>query len=114
MNKILRFIGCTIGLLIFGVIYGEILNALSFFAFKVNVYLFAFSIAFTFSLMDIIFNHFEEKASISNKDYGRFEKIKTYYYIFFSFLGFILLVAVPFVWWGAIKRLAIMANEGIK
>ena len=101
-----RIVGCTIGLFLFGVIYAETINALNFFEFKVNVYLFAISIAFAFSAMDILFNYFEKRASLSSKNQGVFEKLKVYYYSFFFFLGIVLFIVVPFVWWGVIKKLA--------
>jgi hypothetical protein len=43
----------------------------------------------------------------------RCEKVRQIYYIGLSILGFILLVMVPFIWWGAIKKLAESANKGI-
>jgi len=103
-----------IGFFIFGVIYAEILNGLKLFDFRVNVYIFAGSILLIFLFSELILKHFETRASISNQDEIKFKKIKDYYYLCLAFLGFILLVAVPFVWWGAIKRLADIANKGIR
>ena len=108
-----RYIVCVIGIFVFGVIYGEILNALHIFDFNVNVYLFAGSISFTYFFMDLTFRYFEKKSLESNESKDKFKKIQEYYYLFLAFLGFILVVAVPFIWWGAIKQLAVMANKGI-
>jgi hypothetical protein len=105
-----RLITCAIGIFIFGVIYGEILNALGIFEINVNVYLFAGSIALVFLLSDFIFKYYGKRATVSDKYKRRFEKIKGYYFIFLAFLGFILMIAIPFIWWGAIKRLAVMAR----
>lgn len=109
-----RIIVCMIGFFVFGVIYAEILNGLKLFDFRVNVYIFAGSISLTFLFSELIFKHFENRASISNKDEIKFKKIKDYYYICLAFVGLILLVALPFIWWGTIKRLADIANKGIR
>jgi hypothetical protein len=110
----IHIIVCIIGFFVFGVIYAEILNGLELFEFRVNVYLFAGSISVIFVCSELILKHFEARASISNQDETKFKRIKDFYYICLAFLGFILLVAVPFIWWGTIKRLAEMANEGIR
>ena len=103
-----------IGVFVFGVIYGEILNGLELFNFRVNVYLFAGSVALIYLFSELILKHFETRASMSNQDEIKFRKIKDFYYVCLAFFGFILLVLVPIVWWGAIKRLAEIANEGIR
>ena len=110
----IRIIVCIIGFFIFGVIYAEILNEFKLFDFRVNVYIFAGSISLIFLFSELILKHFETRASLSNQDEIKFKKIKHYYYICLAFLGIILLVAVPFIWWGAIKRLAGIAKEGIR
>jgi hypothetical protein len=86
-----------IGFFVFGVIYAEILNGLKLFEFRVNVYLFAGSISLIFLFSELILKHFETRASISNQDEIKFKKIKDYYYRCLAFLGFILLVALPFL-----------------
>jgi hypothetical protein len=108
----IRIIVCLICFFIFGVIYAEILNQFRFFNFRVNVYIFAGSISLIYLLSELILNYFATKALLSDQDENKFKKIKNYYYICLAFLGFILLVAVPFIWWGTIKRLADVANEG--
>ncbi len=110
----IRIIVCMIGVFVFGVIYAEILNELKLFDFRVNEYLFAGSISLIFLFSELILKHFETRASMSNQDEIKFKKIKDFYYICLAFLGFILLIAAPFIWWGAIKRLADMANKGIR
>lgn len=110
----IRIIVCLIGFFIFGVIYAEILNEFKLFDFRVNVYIFSGSLSLIFLFSELILKHFETRASLSNQDEIKFRKIKGYYYICIAFLGFILLVAMPFIWWGAIKRLADIANEGIR
>lgn len=109
-----RIIACMIGFFIFGVIYGEILNEFKLFDGRVNVYIFAGSISLIFLFFELILRHFESMARLSNQDEIRFKKVKNYCYICLAFLGFILLAAVPFIWWGVIKKLAEAANEGIR
>jgi len=103
-----------IGFFVFGVINAEILNGLKLFEFRVNVYLFAGSISLIFLFSELILKYFETRASISNQDVIKLKTIKDYYYRCLAFLGFILLVALPFIWWGTIKRLADMANKWIR
>ena len=109
-----RIIVCIIGVFVFGVIYAEILNEVKLFDFRVNAYLFAGSISLIFLFSELILKHYEKGASKSSQDDIKFRKIKDFYYISLALLGFILLVAAPVIWWGAIKRLAHMANEGIR
>ena len=101
---------CVVGTFVFGVIYGEILNGLNIIALNVNVYLFAGSISLTFLFFDILFNYFEKRASEPDQAESKLKKFKEYYSIFLAIVGFILLVAIPFVWWGAIKTLAVQAK----
>ena len=110
----IRIIVCMIGFFVFGIIYAEILNEFQLFEFKINVYIIAGSISLIFLFSELIFKHLETRASLSNQDEIKFKKIKQYFYICLGFLGIILLVAVPFIWWGTIKRLADLANEGIR
>lgn len=110
----IRIIVSVIGFFVFGVIYAEILNGLDLFEFRVNVYLFAASISLIFLFSELILKHFEKRATISNQDESKFEKIKDYYYVCLAVLVFILMIALPFIWWGTIKRLAEMANKGIR
>ena len=102
------------GFFVFGVIYAEILNEFKLFDSRVNVYIFAGSISLIFLFSELILKHFETRVSLSNQDEIKFKKIKDYYYICLAFLGFILLVALPFIWWGTIKKLADIAHEGIR
>ena len=110
----IRIIVCMIGIFVFGVIYAEILNEFKLFGFRVNAYLFAGSISLIFLFSELILKHYERGASKSSQDDIKFRKIKDFYYISLALLGFILLVAAPVIWWGTIKRLAHMANEGIR
>ena len=103
-----------IGFFIFGVIYAEILNEFKLFDFRVNVYIFSGSLSVIFLFSELILKYFETRASLSSQDEIKLKKIKGYYYICLAFLGFILLVAMPFIWWGTIKRLADIANEGVR
>lgn len=110
----IRIIVCIIGVFVFGVIYAEILNELKLFDFRVNVFFLAGLISLIFLFFELLLKYFESRESLSNQDEIKFKKIKKFYYICLALLGFILLVTVPIVWWGAIKRLAHMANEGIR
>lgn len=103
-----------IGFFIFGVVYAEILNQFRLFHFRVNVYIFAGSISLIFLFSELILKYYTTKALLSNQDEIKFKKIKDYYYLCLAFLGFILMVALPFIWWGTIKRLADIANEGAR
>jgi len=109
----LRLPVCMLGLFVFGIIYAEILNSFDWFNYKLNPYVFGAIIATVFVSSEILLKRLEERAKLSDQDNVRFEKIRQIYYIGLSIIGFILLVMVPIVWWGAIKKLAESANKGI-
>lgn len=109
----LRMIVCTIAFFVFGVLYAEIINSLDFTRYKLNPYIFGAIVSTVFLVSEMLLKHFEDRAGISNQDRVRFEKIKQIYYIGLSILALTLLVMVPFIWWGAIKKLAESANKGI-
>jgi len=102
----IRIIVCSIGFFVFGVLYAEILNGLNIFHFKANVYIFALLISFIFLLSELILKHFEENAKLSNNAEIKLHKIKNMYYIILSIMACVLLILIPFIWWGAIKTLA--------
>lgn len=109
----LRIIVCTIAFFLFGVLYAEIINSFDLIRYTLNPSIFGAIIAAVFLLSEIVLKGFEDRAGLSNQDRMRFEKIRHIYYIGLSVIGFILLVMVPFVWWGTIKKLAESANKGI-
>ncbi len=109
-----RIISCMIGFFLFGVLYAEIFNALKILKSKVNVYLFAGAISLVYLIRQLILDHFEKRAPASKQDEIRFKRIRHYYHICLAFLAFILLVAVPCIWWGSILKVSIMANKGIR
>lgn len=109
----LRIIVCTIAFFIFGVLYAEIINSFDLISYRLNQYIFGAIIAAVFLVSEIVLKRFEERAGLSHQDRMRFEKIRGLYYMGLSILAFILLVMVPFIWWGAIKKLAENANKGI-
>ena len=109
----LRIVVCMIGVFIFGVLYAEILNGFDWVSYRLNPYIFGAVIATLFFVSEVLWKRFEERAALSNQDRMRFDKMRQIYTICISIIGFIVLVMVPFVWWGAIKKLAESANKGI-
>jgi len=103
-----------IGLFGFGVIAAEILNNFNLFNFKIEVYFLAVPISLIFLVSELLLRHFEIKASSSVSDEIKYQRVKNYYYLFLSGIGFFLLISIPFLWWGAIKKLARLANESMK
>jgi hypothetical protein len=102
-----------IGFFLFGILYAEILNNLDLISYKFNPYIFGTVISLVFLISEIVLKHFQNRASLSNQNQLKFDRIRNIYYICMSIIGFILLVMVPLVWWGAIKKLAESANKGI-
>ena len=102
-----------IGLFIFGVLYAEILNNLDLISYKLNPYIFGTVISLIFLISEIIFKYFENRTALSNQNQVKFDNIKNIYNICLSIIAFIILIMIPFVWWGAIMRLAESANKGI-
>lgn len=109
-----RLIFYIIGVFVFGVIYTEILNGLKLFDFSIPVYGFAGFISLVFLFLESIMKYFEARSSRSDADEARYRKFRDYCYKWLALLGFVLLIALPFIWWGAIKRLAVMAEQGIR
>lgn len=104
---------CMIGVFIFGVLYAEILNGFNWVSYRLNPYIFGAIISTLFLVSEILWKGFGGRAGLSNQDRMRFDKMQQVYYICVSIIGFILLVMLPFIWWGAIKKLAESANKGI-
>jgi len=102
-----------IGVFIFGVLYAEILNGFDWVSYRLNSYIFGAIISTLFLFSEILWKRFGGRAGLSNQDRMRFDKMQQVYYICVSIIGFILLVMLPFIWWGAIKKLAESANKGI-
>ena len=109
----LRIIVCTIAFFLFGVLYAEIINSFDLIRFMLNPYVFGAIVSSVFLFSEILLRRFEERAGLSNQDQERFEKIRRIYYLGLSVIGVILFIMLPFVWWGAIKKLAESANKGI-
>jgi hypothetical protein len=93
--------------------YAEILNGFDWTGFKLNPYLFGAIISAVFLSSEILLKRMEERAQLSNQDHLKFDRVRQIYYIALSIIGFVLLVMEPFIWWGAIKKLAESANKGI-
>jgi hypothetical protein len=104
---------CMIGVFIFGVLYAEILNGFDRISYRLNPYIFGAIISTLFLVSEILWKRFGGRAGLSNQDRMRFDKMQQVYYICVSIIGFILLVMLPLIWWGAIKKLAESANKGI-
>ena len=108
----LRIIACIILIFLFGILYAEILNSFDLPKVKLNVYIFGVAISFVYFISEVTLKYFEKRSTLSNQHQIKFDKIRNIYFITLSIIGLILLVMVPFVWWGAIKKLAESANKG--
>jgi hypothetical protein len=109
----LRIMVCTIAFFIFGVLYAEIINRFDWLSYKLNPYIFGGLVSAVFLISEVVLKRFEERAGLTDQDRTRFEKVRHIYYFGLSIIAFILLVMIPFIWWGAIRKLAESANKGI-
>ncbi len=107
-----RLIAGTIGFFLFGVIVAEIINNFDLFDFKLKVYWAAVPLAVGFLFHELIIKNLEHRLNTSIEDTIRYKKIIAVYYAFLWIIGLCALLATPFLWWGLIKGLAILANEG--
>ena len=85
-----------------GVIITEILNNFNLFDFRLKVHFVAVPILLIFLLSELVKNYFKH------------QRIITIYNLFLGLIGLIFLLSIPFLWWGVIKKLSMLANEGKK
>jgi membrane-anchored glycerophosphoryl diester phosphodiesterase (GDPDase) len=102
-----------VGFFLFGVLYAEIISSFYVSHFRINAYSFGTFISLVYLISEVILKHLEDRAKLSNPDHNKYIKVRKIYYIIMCIMGFILFVMVPFVWWGAIRKLAESANKGI-
>jgi Trk-type K+ transport system membrane component len=112
-GKVIRITACIVGYFLFGAFYAEILNSFDAPYIRFNVYVFGIVTALAFLVFDLVLNHYKSRSELSDQDAFLYNKVKRYYYVCLSIIGFVLLIMVPLVWWGAIRKLAEDASKGV-
>ena len=107
-----RLIAGMIGLFLFGVILAEVLNNFELFDFRVNVFFVALPLSLGFWFHESIIKKLEANLNSSPGDEIKYRKFIGIYYKILWLFGLIVLLGTPFLWWGAIMKLAKLANEG--
>ena len=108
----LRLIAGTTGAFLFGIIIAEIMNHFGSFDFKLPVLLIAAPLSLGFLFHELIIKRLVDKQNSSTHDESRFQKAITIYYTVLWIIGILAVLGIPFLWWGVIKKLAVLANEG--
>ena len=96
------------------VIITEAVNNFSWFDFRLKVHFAAVPVLLIFLLSELVIKNFQKKANSSAEDKNNHQRIITIYNLFIGLIGLIFLLSIPFLWWGVIKKLAMLANEGKK
>jgi hypothetical protein len=111
-QNISRYIAATVGGLIFGAVVAEVINASELLAFRLNAPYagVVFGAAILLSMM--IYDYFDSKAKQSKEAQGKFEKLLSVYGVVAGFILLLIVISLPFLWWGAIMTVAGAAKTG--
>lgn len=110
--NILRLLVCVIGVLCFGVVVTEIINAFHLFDFRVPTLLVAAPMVAIFLFSELAGRYRKAEDAGGREGMGRLRRVLSAY-DFVLFVLFIALAAlIPYLWWSTIKKLAGMANAG--
>jgi hypothetical protein len=96
------------------VIITEVVNNFSSLDFRLKVHFVAIPVLLIFLLSELVINNFQNKANSSAVGKNKHQRIITVYNLFLGLDGLIFLLSIPFLWWGVIKKLSMIANEGKK
>ncbi len=97
----------------FSIILVEMINNFNLFSFQLNALGSAVLLTLVYLGFDASYLFFQKKAEATNEaDRTRYQTIVKQYRIILGVIGLILVVSIPFIWWGVIKKLAGMAQEG--
>ena len=109
-KNMLRILGCSLGFLWFSVIVTEVVNAFNLFGFPVKAVLVAGPVVLIYLSYELAIQNFSVKSDHSEEDEKKHRRILSYYSILLILLGIIIVISIPFVWFGTIKTLASMAR----
>ncbi len=108
----IRLIACGLGLAGFGVIIAEIINNAQFLGIKVKPYIVVIAFLAIFTVHELFIERIKQKyisfAGLKRKD----KIVLTLYNLIYGIIGVLMFLGIPYLWWGVIKKLAMMANEG--
>jgi cell division protein FtsX len=108
----IRLIACGLGLAGFGVIIAEVINNAQFLGIKVKPYIVVIAFLAIFTVYELFIKRIKQKY-ISFAELKRKDKIVfTLYNLIYGIIGVLIFLGIPYLWWGVIKKLARMANDG--
>jgi hypothetical protein len=102
----------AIGWFAMGVLAAEVLNHFHLLEDRISAGLVACPLLAVFLVSEFLRNHFEQKALYSADNEKRYRLFMTVYDLSKLLLVVCLLLMIPLLWWGAIKKLAVLANAG--
>ncbi len=108
----IRLIACGLGLAGFGVIIAEVINNTQLLEHRLQPYAVVIVILVIYAVHELLETRIKKK-STSPVGLDRTDKIFIVAYdVIYGLLGILMLLAIPYLWWGVIKRLAMLAKEG--
>ncbi|MHC4458917.1 MAG: hypothetical protein ACYS0I_17890 [Planctomycetota bacterium] len=108
----IRLITCGLGLAGFGVIIAEVINNAQLLEHRIQPYAVVTVILVIYASHELLETRIKKK-STSPVGLDRKDKILIAVYdVIYGLLGILVLLGIPYLWWGVIKRLAMLANQG--
>jgi hypothetical protein len=98
----------------FGVLLAEIVNHLQWFESELGVGWVAVPLSLGFLVFELGLRHRRKKAALCPADEIRCRRMVAAFQILQCLAVAVLLIAIPFLWWGVIKKLAVLAHEGFR
>lgn len=95
----------------FGIILAEVLNNFELVKLRIDPASFAGFLSAVFLMFKLSLRYYEKKSGLSHADKKKFKKIFRIYEVLIMLIGILLFILIPFLWFGVIKRLAMIANE---
>ena len=112
--KISRLIAGLLAWFGLSVIYTEIINNFNLLGFKLKFYYVAIPVLVIFLFSELLINIYQSRANFLPDQINKRQPILTAYNLILGLIGLIFLVSIPFLWWGVIKKLAMVASQGKK
>jgi len=107
----IRLIACGLGLAGFGVIIAEVINNANLLEHRLQPYAVVMVILVIYAVHELLEARIKKK---STSPVGLDRKDKFFivvYDVIYGLIGILMLLGIPYLWWGVIKKLAMLANK---
>jgi hypothetical protein len=107
----IRLIACGLGLAGFGVIIAEVINNAKLLEHRLQPYAVVIVILVIYAVHELLETR-RKKKSTSPVGLDRKDKFFIVVYdVIYGLMGILMLLGIPYLWWGVIKKLAMLANK---